>query len=162
MKQLILMRHGKSDWGQGVSDRERPLQARGVRDATLVTQVYGERGHSLDFVFSSPAKRAFDTAQIFVQGMDHPLDRFQVVPALYDFSGEGVRAFVGQLDEGLDTVALFGHNNALTTLANAWGDRYIGNLPTAGLVHLVFGEDRWSEITKGKIGELLFPKQLNP
>ena len=157
---MILMRHAKSSWELEVSDEDRPLQERGIRDAHLVAGHFREQGSKVDFVYSSPAIRALHTAGIFVRGIDHPFDRFRVDASLYDFSGERVREFVGQLHDELGTVALFGHNYAFTSLANAWGDRYIENLPTAGLVHIVFQEDRWSSISTGSIKHLLFPKQL--
>lgn len=161
MKQLILIRHAKSSWDFAVSDGDRPLQERGIGDAHLVAGHFMGEAHKVDFVFSSPAIRALHTAMIFTRVINHPLERFQVDASLYDFSGERVREFVEHLDNDLDTVALFGHNYALTSLANAWGDRYIENVPTAGLVHIVFQEDRWSRISRGSIKELLFPKQLN-
>lgn len=156
-----MMRHAKSSWELEVSDKDRPLQQRGVEDAHRVGSAFYRNGPALDFVFSSPANRALHTCMIFLGETGHPKDRFKVDAALYDFSGESVQSFVEGLDNHLDTVAIFGHNNAFTSLANTWGDRYIENLPTAGLVHLVFDVDRWSEISKGRNEHLLFPKQLN-
>ena len=161
MKQLILMRHGKSSWEHEVSDKERPLQQRGVDDAHRVGSTFLEKGPAVDFIFSSPANRALHTCLIFMGETGHPKDRFKVDGALYDFSGESVKGFVEQLDDRLATVAIFGHNNAFTSLANSWGDRYIENLPTAGLVHIIFDGDRWSTISKGRTEQLLVPKHLN-
>src|SRR5690606_23712297 len=110
MQQLILMRHAKSSWDFEVSDGDRPFHERGIGDAHMVAGKYDGKGVKIDFVYSSPAIRALHTAMIFVRGTDHPLDRFRVDASLYDFSGERVREFVGQLDDDLDTVALFGHN----------------------------------------------------
>ncbi len=162
MKQLILIRHAKSSWDHKVSDEDRPLQERGTKDAHLVgSHLYLHlKGSQIDFAYSSPAIRALHTAMIVVRETEHPLDRFGLNASLYDFSGEKVSKFVGQLDDDLETVALFGHNNAFTFLANAWGDRYIENLPTAGVVHIVFQEERWSNISRGSIKKLLLPKQL--
>jgi len=98
---------------------------------------------------------------IFMGEVEHPKDRFRVVGNLYDFSGEGVKAFVEGLDDRLGSVAIFGHNNAFTALANTWGDGHIDNLPTAGLVHIIFDGDRWATISKGRIQRLLLAKQLD-
>lgn len=160
MKQLIMMRHGKSSWDHGVPDRERPLKKRGEADAHRVASAFREDGPELDFVYSSPANRALSTCTLFMGVLGHPKDRFQLEGTLYDFSGHGVKDFVQGLDDRLGTVAIFGHNNALTSLANAWGDLYIDNLPTAGLVHIVFKGDRWATISRGRTQRLYLPKLL--
>ena len=36
MKNLFLMRHGKSSWELNVSDQDRPLGQRGISDAHLI------------------------------------------------------------------------------------------------------------------------------
>jgi phosphohistidine phosphatase len=57
-------------------------------------------------------------------------------------------------------VLIFGHNHAFTEIVNVWGDQYIENVPTAGLVQLNFDIDNWRNIVKGKTKTILFPKQL--
>lgn len=111
-------------------------------------------------IFSSPANRALHTCNIFCRTLEFPLEKVQLNRALYDFSGESVIRFVKQLDNSLDTVAIFGHNYALTNIANQWGNRHIDNVPTSGLVHLRFEQDSWAKTEKGSTELLLFPKDL--
>ena len=160
MKQLILMRHGKSSWDYDVSDKDRPLQERGINDAHKVSKTFGLHAPKIDFIFSSPANRALHTSMIFVRNLEYDLSNFRVNHMLYDFSGNSVEQFVQQLDNAMDTVALFGHNNAFTSLANTWGDQYIDNVPTAGLVHITFGVVDWSKISRGTTKQMIFPKHL--
>ncbi|WP_318344542.1 SixA phosphatase family protein [Flagellimonas baculiformis] len=154
------MRHAKSSWDYEVSDKDRPLRQRGINDAHLVSKTFKAHAPKLDFIYSSPAIRALHTSMIFVRNFDFDLAHFKVDKSLYDFAGDSVQRFVEQLDNGLETVALFGHNYAFTSLANAWGDQYIDNVPTAGLVYITFGVDDWSKISKGTIKQMVFPKQL--
>ncbi|RIV69336.1 SixA phosphatase family protein [Flagellimonas aequoris] len=160
MKQIILMRHGKSSWDYDVSDKDRPLQEKGVKDAHLVSNTFKLHAPNLDFAFSSPANRALHTSMIFVRNLGLDFSKFRVEKSLYDFSGDGVQHFVSNLDNNLNAVAIFGHNYAFTSLANAWGDQYIENVPTAGLVHITFGVDDWSRISKGTTKQMVFPKHL--
>ncbi|MEM9362329.1 MAG: histidine phosphatase family protein [Bacteroidota bacterium] len=160
MKQIILMRHGKSSWDYEVSDKDRPLKERGINDAHLVAQKFGSLKVSIDFAISSPANRALHTSMIFLRGIDSDFSAFQVNNELYDFSGNSVATFVKGLSDTLDTVMIFGHNYAFTTLANTWGDTYIENLPTAGLVYIEFDVDAWSKIKKGRTKQTIFPKYL--
>lgn len=160
MKQLILMRHGKSSWDYDASDKDRPLKERGINDAHLVSKTFKIHAPQMDFIYSSPAIRALHTSMIFVRNLDFDLSNFSINNELYDFSGDSVERFVHRLDNNLKTVAIFGHNYAFTSLANTWGDQYIENVPTAGLVHITFGVDDWSKISKGITKQMVFPKHL--
>ncbi|MCL6266414.1 SixA phosphatase family protein [Flagellimonas myxillae] len=160
MKQIVLVRHGKSSWEYDVSDKDRPLKERGINDAILVSKKFSALGVSIDFAFASPANRALHTSMIFLRNMGYNLDRFKVTEALYDFSGKSVGNFVKGLDNQLDTVMVFGHNYAFTTLANTWGDQYIENVPTSGLVHIKFNQNSWENVTKGTSETVIFPKHL--
>lgn len=160
MKTLILVRHGKSSWEYSVSDKDRPLLPRGINDAILVSDTFNEQGLHVDMAFSSPANRALHTSMLFIRQMYFPLDKFQVANELYDFTGDAVLRFVKNLDEGLETVLIFGHNHAFTHIANSLGNSYIDNVPTCGLVQLEFDVDNWTSIEKGTTKQTIFPKQL--
>lgn len=159
MKEIILVRHGKSSWDYRVTDRDRPLQERGITDAHLVAGSLGGFTRP-DAVFSSPANRALHTCTILMRELRIPLELLRLSEALYDFSGGSVAEFVKSLDDSLGRVMLFGHNHAFTALANAWGDRYIDNVPTTGLVHLHFEAGRWADLSKGHTQAVVFPKNL--
>ncbi len=160
MKQLILVRHGKSSWEYSVGDKDRPLLERGINDALLVARKFSSEGLDIDFVFSSPANRALHTCILFLRQLDYPMHKLQITDSLYDFSGDGAIPFINNLDNTLDTVMIFGHNHAFTHIANSFGNTYIDNVPTSGLVHLQFGADRWENITKGTTVQTIFPKQI--
>ncbi|RDY58349.1 SixA phosphatase family protein [Flagellimonas nanhaiensis] len=160
MKHLILMRHGKSSWDYQVSDKDRPLKERGINDAHLVAEKYGQEGAKIDFAFSSPANRALHTSMIFLRNQGFDLNNFIISSELYDFSGSSVQGFVKRLDNDFDTVMIFGHNYAFTSLVNTWGDEYIENVPTSGLVHIKFKTDDWAKISKGTTEKIIFPKHL--
>ncbi|NJB70448.1 phosphohistidine phosphatase [Saonia flava] len=160
MKNLILVRHGKSSWDYNVGDRDRPLLEKGINDVHLVASKFSNQDIVIERVFSSPANRALHTCMIFLRTLKFPFSKFQVENTLYDFSGDGVSSFVKNLPQDINNVMIFGHNNAFTNLVNTWGDQYIENVTTSGLVHLSFKVDSWSDISKGSIRQVLFPKQL--
>lgn len=160
MKELILIRHGKSSWEYPVSDKDRPLLQRGINDGHLVANAFAEEALNIDAVFSSPANRALHTCMIVVRVLNYPLAQCTITDALYDFSGGSVMNFVLGLNEGLDKVMIFGHNHAFTEVANDWGNQAISNVPTSGLVHLKFNVERWAEITHGITANTIFPKHL--
>lgn len=160
MKNLILVRHGKSSWKYSVSDKDRPLLQRGINDGHLVVDAFKQKEVAIDAIFASPANRAMHTCLIFLRRLQFPYNQFEITNELYDFSGEEVLQFVKKLDDAHETVMIFGHNHAFTHLANALGNKYIGNVPTSGLVHLIFETDHWSTLGKGTTFNMIFPKHL--
>ena len=160
MKTLILMRHGKSSWDYSVDDRDRPLQEKGIRDALLVATRSQLGKAAIDAVFSSPAIRALHTCTIFVRHIGFPLHRLGLSEELYDFSGDNVLQFIKALDDSLNTVMIFGHNNAFTYIANSLGNTSIDNVPTAGLVQINFNTNSWDTVSRGTTENILFPKRL--
>ncbi|MFS4467722.1 SixA phosphatase family protein [Maribacter sp. 2210JD10-5] len=160
MKNLILMRHGKSSWEHNVSDQDRSLLQRGVNDAHLIGAELSRKKIVIDYAFSSPANRALHTAMICLRKLGHSLEKFTVANELYDFSGDQVLDFLKGTSNTLNSIIIFGHNHAFTHLVNALGDNYIDNLPTSGLAQIQFKVDQWSSITKGKTILTLFPKHL--
>jgi len=154
------MRHGKSSWDLSVADLDRSLQERGISDAYAVAKEFNDLNIKIDACFSSPANRALHTGIITARVLRFPLNNFHLTKELYDFSGNSVIEFVKNLENALNTVLIFGHNHAFTEIVNLWGNQYIENVPTAGLVQLNFDIDNWRAIVKGRTKTVLFPKQL--
>ncbi len=160
MKNLILVRHGKSSWEYSVNDKDRPLLQRGINDGHLVVESFKQKDVNVDAIFASPATRAMHTCLIFLRQLHFPYGQFEITNELYDFSGDDVLQFVKNLDDSLDTVMIFGHNHAFTHLANALGNKYIENVPTSGLVYLTFDTNNWSTLERGITINTIFPKHL--
>jgi len=160
MKKLILVRHGKSSWDYEVSDKDRPLKERGINDAYLVAKTYALHYKGGCQMISSPANRALHTAIIFGRVLNYPVDSLRIQSSCYDFSGEQVLEVIRSQDQKINTLFVFGHNYALTSLVNALGDQYIDNVPTAGLVEIHFETENWQTIDQGRTVHQLFPKYL--
>ena len=141
------MRHGKSSWEIHVPDRDRPLNQRGIDDAHKMGAFLQNQACAVDAVFSSPAIRAAHTALIVSREMNLPMHKISLSESLYDFSGEDVLEFIRCLDDTVDTVMTFGHNNACTSLAYSLADFTGDNIPTAAAVLFRFDVYLWSEIT---------------
>jgi phosphohistidine phosphatase len=160
MKNLILVRHAKSSWDHNVSDEKRPLANRGIADAHLVSQEFNEKSFLPDLIFSSPANRALSTCKIFLKNLGISDNLLTISSKLYDFSGENVIDFIKSIDKRLNSVIIFGHNYAFTSVANRFGSVFIDNLPTCGLVWIQFEIDSWKDVEKGKTKLIIRPKDL--
>ena len=69
MKKIIIVRHAKSSWKEDLSDHERGLESRGIKDAELVSLYFKQFEIQPDMVLSSTAKRAKKTAGIFIENL---------------------------------------------------------------------------------------------
>ena len=66
MKNLILIRHAKSSWIDfSISDKERPLNARGKKAAPYMAEILKKKGVSFELLITSSAQRAYSTAKKF-------------------------------------------------------------------------------------------------
>lgn len=160
MKSITFIRHGKSSWEHDVTDRERPLKTRGVNDIKLVVSQYVKTKNLPKNIFSSPANRALSTCKIFLKALNIPENKIKVVEELYDFEGQNVVNFVKKLSNETKDVMIFGHNNALTSISNIFGDVFIDNLPTSGLVKINFEIDDWKDLKQGTTEFIIIPKEL--
>ncbi|MGS2726350.1 SixA phosphatase family protein [Psychroserpens sp. BH13MA-6] len=160
MKTIILTRHAKSSWEFDVSDRERPLKKRGFKDANLVSKAFKRERIDSDAIFSSPANRALSTCKIFMKNLNVDPKNIQIKEDLYDFGGDNVITFLKSLDENYQKVMIFGHNHAFTSICNIFGDKFIDNVPTSGLVVIDFEVNTWKDIKKGITKLTIFPRDL--
>ena len=160
MKKLILVRHAKSSWKHNVIDHERPLNDRGFKDANLVSNDLKERPLNIDLVLSSDAMRAKTTANIFISNLKIDTGIVHLNHELYDFSGTNLIEVLKACDNSVNTLMLFGHNHAITAFVNTYGDSYIDNVPTSGVVVIDFDITNWKNLNKGKTVRTLFPRDL--
>ena len=137
---LLLLRHAKSTWPDGVDDHDRPLAPRGVRAATLMGQFLAANDLVPDHVVCSTARRAVDTcagvlaaASAQQPGITAPVVSFD--GRVYDDD------VLGPASEALGTMPadgrllVVGHEPGLLRAVSRLCGAEI-RLPTAGLVWL--------------------------
>ena len=160
MKTLTLIRHAKSSWEHNVIDHERPLNKRGLNDAALVSSSLAKNLLHPELILSSDANRAKTTASIFMSGLNINEDLINLNHDLYDFSGYNLINVIKACDDAINTLMIFGHNHAITAFVNTYGDVYIDNVPTSGVVILEFDIKQWRDLKPGKTVSTLFPRDL--
>lgn len=160
MKTVVLVRHGKSSWEFDVTDRDRPLKQRGKDDSKLVARQLAIKSNVPNVVFSSPANRALSTCKIFAKSLKIPENQITIVEDLYDFEGKNVINFIKNVSNAFNEVMIFGHNHAFTSISNIFGDKFIDNLPTSGLVKIKFDIEDWKDLKQGTTEFIIIPKEL--
>lgn len=160
MKTLILIRHAKSSWTHNVTDHKRPLNDRGESDSIMVASHLSSYGLKPDKVIISDATRTRLTADKFIYALNIDNNRIHYNNDLYDFSGDGLSKVIKSVEPETNRLMIFGHNHALTWFVNSYGDQYIENVPTCGVVMIEFDIDDWNNLKSGKTVKTIFPKDL--
>ncbi|MDX1707788.1 MAG: histidine phosphatase family protein [Desulfobacterales bacterium] len=162
MKTLYLARHAKSSWKYPkLDDFERPLNKRGRKSAPLMGSVLAKLKVAPDLIISSPANRAAMTARVLASAIEYPLESIQYSEAIYEFSEIALIEVIQQIDDALESVMIFGHNPALTGLANYVADQSISNIPTCGVFCAELNVSSWADVSEqcGKMVFFEFPKK---
>lgn len=164
MKQLLLIRHGKSDWRSlSTTDFGRPLNHRGNKNAPVMAKRILERGFAPQYLVSSPAVRAFSTAKHFAKIWGFVPNDIRLEEPVYEADKEALLTLVNNFKNNFNRIAVFGHNPGMTDFANYLCDAGISNIPTTGVVIIDFDADDWAEISyhTGTMLSFDFPKNTD-
>jgi len=155
MKTILILRHGKSDWGDTTrADFDRPLAPRGRKDVPLMGRVLARFKHTPDLILSSPARRAAETATLAASASGYKAD-IQFEPDLYFEGVSAVFDILRRVPDSVGRVLVVGHNPTLTdavaTLCWAQPTNKPEDLrlPTAALVCLDANIDGWQSLSPG-------------
>lgn len=162
MKTLYLIRHAKSSWDDtNQSDFERPLNKRGEHDAPIMAKILNGNNYKPGLLLSSPANRAYTTAQIFAEELKYPLDSIITDARIYEAGIRELLTVIREIDDRIQTAFLFGHNPGLTSLTNLLGDKYIPEMPTCAIAGLTFDINSWVKVERdsGKLFLFDYPKK---
>lgn len=143
---LVLMRHAKSDWSGDEPDLSRPIANRGRRQAGEAGRWLDEHLPGLDFVVTSPAKRARSTWKV-AGGQCHHRPIVDTDERIYTLEHGDLLAVLREIDDDISSALLVGHNPGLDELvARLTGERV--DMVTSSLAVMRFS-GRWRELTKG-------------
>ncbi len=158
MKELLLLRHAKSDWGDpGLPDHQRPLAARGERDAPRIGEFLAANAFLPDLVISSPAERAKATAKRVLKAAGYTGD-LQYDERIYMADAGSLLRLVRGLPDAANRVLLIGHNPGFEELAASLCGGAV-RMTTAALACIELADTQWATVEPDS-GSLLW--QVNP
>ena len=111
---LLLLRHAKSDYPDGVADHERPLAPRGIREAGLAGDWIRANVPAVDAVLCSTATRTRET--LARTGIDADV-RYD--DELYDTRPSAVVNLINGIGDDVETLLVIGHEPTMSSLAFA-------------------------------------------
>lgn len=109
---LLLMRHAKSDYPDGVADYDRPLAERGKREAGLAGDWLRGEFERIDAVLCSTAART--RATLDRTGVDAPV---RYAERLYEATPGAVLDEINTVGEDVATLLVVGHEPTTSQLA---------------------------------------------
>lgn len=170
MPTLLVLRHAKSSWAEpGMDDHERPLDARGARDAPRMALHLAHAAPRPARVLCSTAVRARQTLDAVLAALPAPPPPVVLEPELYLAPAARLLARVRRLPPPTEAALLVGHNPGLEDLVRglagdgdeASAERLAEGLKTATLAVLRF-PGTWSALEPGgaRLEALVRPRDL--
>lgn len=127
---LLLLRHAKSDYPDGVTDHDRPLAERGLREAALAGEWIRANVDPVDAVLCSSATRTRQTLER--TGITAAVE---FVDRIYDASPgvviEEINGVPSRFGDEVSTLLVVGHEPVMSALAHGLADEESSNGPVA-------------------------------
>ena len=147
-KELLLLRHGKSDWNTNTTDFNRPLNKRGKHNAQQMGEWLDKQKLQPDLIISSPANRALSTAKIVCGAMGLSVHSIQTEKRIYEASLSNLRQVLSDIPDSSQRLLLVGHNPGFESLLSYLApDIPVPNdgklMPTATVAYLQL-DPQWS------------------
>lgn len=118
MFDLMLMRHAKSDWHQHVTDMERPLNSRGVKDAIHMGAYLNKLGLVPDMMVVSAAQRTQETAKLLLENLSVPDKHIIVDKELYLADRETLQEIIEVYATDNRRLLVLAHNPGMDELVS--------------------------------------------
>ncbi len=156
-RELLLLRHGKSDWSADTGDFLRPLKDRGKRGAQRIGLWLQQQGLMPDLVVSSPAERAIVSAENCWNTMGGNAQDIRRDARIYEAGLPPLLDVLTECPGDAHRVMLVGHNPGLEDLLIHLADGELqlpddGKLlPTATVARLQMPAD-WKQLKAGAAG----------
>lgn len=151
MKKLIFVRHGRAeDPSPEFSDFERSLTPKGKSVAKLMAKKLGEEESPPDFIITSPAFRALETAIIFGEVLGIKPEKIILDTNLYyKMSFNYLQNLLSKIEKETDSVMLFGHNPSFSEITNNLCRNGCDFMPKCGVAGIYFNNKTLSDIKPG-------------
>lgn len=148
-RELLLLRHAKSDWSStSGGDHDRPLARRGREAAPRMGRFLAAVGPLPGRVVTSSAVRARSTAELAVEAGNWRCP-IQVAPELYEASVEDLLDLVARQPADLETLLLVGHEPTLSQSIGVLVGGASVRFPTAALASIRCAVRSWQAVAPG-------------
>jgi phosphohistidine phosphatase len=148
MKTVVLVRHATAvKRSPEKTDFHRSLKKAGRKEADEMSRrLKALKVHPKLFV-SSPANRAFETAEIFAERLGRPAKKIQKREEIYGgLTPQGFLELIRGLDDKYDSAVFFGHDPLFTDFARLLVPGFDQDMPKAGVLGVEADADSWRNV----------------
>lgn len=164
MKLLYVLRHAKSSWATpGEADFDRPLNERGLADATRMGEWLKKLKFCPQHVAVSTANRTRQTAALLLKALECPDADVHYLDSLYHAFPAQITAVVRAFPPSVQTGMVVAHNPGITEFVNSVSDQFrVDNMPTCCIAGIRIAADDWRQYAGAEKEVFLFeyPKKL--
>jgi phosphohistidine phosphatase len=154
MHTLYVLRHAKSSWeDETLTDHERTLSPRGIRDAKRIAKHLGTLQSPPDVVLCSTAVRTRQTLDLVSSSLGDAA--VHVEEGLYGAPADALLERVRGIPESAHSALVIGHNPGLEDLVlllaptGPLRTEVSAKFPTSALATLALANQTWNEIHEG-------------
>jgi phosphohistidine phosphatase len=169
MLRLILLRHAKSGYPDGVKDHDRPLAARGFEAAPRMGAYLAGEHLIPDLVVVSTARRTQETFALIAKAYGEVLNQ-RSEKRIYEAEPENLLEVIRETPDIVRTLMLVGHNpgsQELAALLTGYGDRFAfarmtQAYPTCAVAVLDFDVPHWADVAArgGRLERFVTPASI--
>lgn len=170
MLRLLLIRHAKAVPGEPAADDfERPLAARGHRDAKRLGEYLAEQNLQPTLVLCSAARRTRETLAGLLSGIAANCDA-RLLRSLYEEEWPAYLTALAEVEPEAGIVALIGHNPTVHELAltlagevTAGCETVRQRFPTGAMAAIEFPVATWRDLKpgSGRLTAFVQPRDLH-
>ena len=157
MRTLYLLRHAKARRDRDVSDRERELHRKGLRQGAALAAYLARQGKPVDRVLCSPSRRTRDTLALVLPALPKRPE-VDFPDALYLAPPETLLGLVRETEAAIGALMLVGHNDGIHQFALQLADSgeltRLAGFPTGALAEFAFDVEDWRSL-RPRSGQLL-------
>ncbi len=148
-RELMLLRHAKSDWTTDVDDVDRPITDTGKRGIQRLGVWLAQQSMQPDFVISSPAERAWVTTEKTIKAMGRGIDKVVRDERIYNADLTSLLSVLSDVPNTAARTLLVGHNPGLEDLIDYLDHAGTSaRLPPGTLARLTLPDD-WKSLGSG-------------
>ena len=170
MKRILLLRHAKSAWPEGVKDHDRPLGDRGRHDAPRMGAYIAAADLEPDFALVSSARRTQETWALVAPAFARSCAS-RTVASIYEAEPAAILKAIQEAPTEGGTLLVIGHNPGFEDVAALLAPqgeaealaRMKTKYPTAGLAVIAFDIEAWEDVAPGagRLERFVTPKTLS-
>lgn len=147
MKKLIVTRHAKSSWNNDtLSDFQRPLNKRGIRDTPMMAERLSSRGPLPELILSSTAARALETTELLIPTLKITREQLLTTDTIYEAPLSALERAVCTLPDHVSVAMMVGHNPGVSSLGSFLCRQANLQMPTCAMACFELDIDHWQDL----------------